>query len=54
MTVVYKIHILLCQREKSALHNNTSAYQLKIKLSSGHAIALWKKLCGIDQKRLIM
>ena len=27
---------------------------LKVKISSGHAIALWKKHCGIDQKRLIM
>ena len=27
---------------------------LKIKLSSGHLIALWKKRCGMDQKKLIM
>ena len=27
---------------------------LKIKTSYGHAIALWKKRCGIDQKRLII
>ena len=27
---------------------------LKMKLSSGHAIALWKKRCGTDQKRLII
>ena len=28
--------------------------KLKIKLSSGHVIALWKKRCGMDQKKLIM
>ena len=27
---------------------------LKIKVSSGHLIALWKKRCGMDQKKLIM
>ena len=27
---------------------------LKVKTSYGHAIALWKKRCGIDQKRLII
>ena len=27
---------------------------LKAKTSYGHAIALWKKRCGIDQKRLII
>ena len=27
---------------------------LKVKTSNGHAIALWKKRCGIDQKRLII
>ena len=27
---------------------------LKVKTSSGHAIALWKKRCGIDQKSLII
>ena len=27
---------------------------LKVKTSSGHVIALWKKHCGIDQKRLII
>ena len=28
--------------------------ELKVKISSGHAIALWKKRCGIDQKKLII
>ena len=27
-------------------------WHLKMKLSSGHAIALWKKQCGIDQKKV--
>ena len=27
---------------------------LKVKTSYGHAIALWNKRCGIDQKRLII
>ena len=31
-----------------------SRYRLKVKTSYGHAIALWKKRCGIDQKRLII
>ena len=29
-------------------------WALKMKLSSGHAIALWKKRCEIDQKSLII
>ena len=29
-------------------------YVLKIKISSGHSVVLWKKRCGIDQKRLII
>ena len=29
-------------------------FKLKIKLSSGHAIALCKKRCGMDQEKLIM
>ena len=29
-------------------------WMLKINTSYGHAIALWKKRCGIDQKRLII
>ena len=30
------------------------APSLKVQTSYGHAIALWKKRCGIDQKRLII
>ena len=30
------------------------AWLLKLKTSYGHAIALWKKHCEIDQKRLII
>ena len=40
-------------------YNNRSEYigvrnDEQIKTSYGHAIALWKKRCGINQKRLII
>ena len=33
---------------------NMTSDSLKVKTSNGHAIALWKKRCGIDQKRSII
>ena len=36
------------------IKNRSGNECLKRKLSSGHVIALWKKRCEIDQKRLIM
>ena len=49
--------ILFCRSFACTLHSFVlflSGFPLKIKLSSGHAIALWEKRCGIDQKRLII
>ena len=42
------------QPDTAVLPNSSQAQVqiLKMKLSSGHAIALWKKRCGIDQKKV--
>ena len=50
----FNLHVLHCYMYILCLPLLATFLLLKVKTSSGHAIALWKKRCGIDQKRLII